>query len=139
MREGRLSVAAAVEVNENDENAERVDKMRLDEAHENDAGDDYIAALRRAADQFLVRRGEDLQSIIAGYHWFTDWGRDTMVSLTGLTLSTRQFHVARRILLAFAQYLSEGMISRNTTRLTARFGSSTRRANCCAAPRTSGS
>ncbi len=81
-----------------------------EDAIESNADDAYLNALRCAADQFLVRRGEDLQSIIAGYHWFTDWGRDTMISLAGLTLATRQFDIARRILLAFAQYLSEGMI-----------------------------
>jgi predicted glycogen debranching enzyme len=72
--------------------------------------DDYVRTLRAAADQFLVRRGSNDSSIIAGYHWFTDWGRDTMIALTGLTLATHKFDLARNILTAFAGYLSQGMI-----------------------------
>ena len=74
------------------------------------ARDEYVQTLRAAADQFVVQRGQDLQSVIAGYHWFTDWGRDTMISLPGLALATGQFDTARAILLAFAEYLSEGLI-----------------------------
>jgi predicted glycogen debranching enzyme len=48
--------------------------------------------------------------VIAGYHWFTDWTRDTMISLPGLCLSTGRFDDARKILEAFAQYSSEGML-----------------------------
>ncbi|MCU1231492.1 MAG: hypothetical protein JWO97_4376, partial [Acidobacteria bacterium] len=58
--------------------------------------------LALAADQFIVRRGVDRKTIIAGYHWFTDWGRDTMISLPGLCLVTGRFDDARKILLAFA-------------------------------------
>ncbi|MBI4532348.1 MAG: glycogen debranching protein, partial [Candidatus Melainabacteria bacterium] len=50
------------------------------------------------------------KSIIAGYHWFSDWGRDTMISLPGLTLSTGRAEVAREILKTFGQYLSQGML-----------------------------
>ncbi len=66
-----------------------------------------------AADQFIVKRriaGEDGATIIAGYHWFTDWGRDTMISLPGLCLSTGRFDDARKILAAFAANVSEGML-----------------------------
>ena len=49
-------------------------------------------------------------SIIAGYHWFTDWGRDTMISLPGLCLSTGRYEDARKILLAFAKHTSRGML-----------------------------
>ena len=72
--------------------------------------DDYRSALHSAAEQFLVRRGSRRVSVIAGYHWFTDWGRDTMISLPGLTLTTGKFDAARQILSAFAEHLSEGMI-----------------------------
>ncbi len=65
--------------------------------------------LQAAADQFLVRRGE-FASIIAGYPWFSDWGRDTMIALPGLTLATGRYGVAQKILLAFAEHLSEGML-----------------------------
>ncbi|MDX6695232.1 MAG: hypothetical protein QOF02_2835 [Blastocatellia bacterium] len=73
-------------------------------------GDDYKRALHGAAEQFIVQRGSHRSSIIAGYHWFTDWGRDTMISLPGLTLTTGKFDTARQILSAFAEHLSEGMI-----------------------------
>jgi predicted glycogen debranching enzyme len=63
-----------------------------------------------AADQFIVQRGEKLKTIIAGYHWFTDWGRDTMISLPGLCLSTGRYDDAKKILAAFANSVSQGMI-----------------------------
>ena len=66
--------------------------------------------LRRAADQFLVRREDGLFTILAGYHWFTDWGRDTMIALPGLCLSTRRHDVAASVLRAFASAMSQGMI-----------------------------
>jgi predicted glycogen debranching enzyme len=56
-----------------------------------------------------VKRG-DLYSIIAGYHWFSDWGRDTMISLPGLTLVPGRYDVARSILLAYAAYIDQGML-----------------------------
>jgi len=74
------------------------------------SSDEYVQALRVAADQFIVRRRQDLRSVIAGYHWFTDWGRDTMISLAGLAFATGQFDTAREILLAFAEVLNEGLI-----------------------------
>jgi predicted glycogen debranching enzyme len=66
--------------------------------------------LLRAADQFIVRRGENLSTIIAGYPWFTDWGRDTMIAFTGLVLVPRRFDEARKILLAFSRYSDRGML-----------------------------
>ena len=63
-----------------------------------------------AADQFIVKRGEDLKTVIAGYHWFTDWGRDTMISLPGLCLSTGRFEDAKKIIAAFAENVSMGML-----------------------------
>lgn len=66
--------------------------------------------LTLAADQFIVKRGEDLKTIIAGYPWFTDWGRDTMISLPGLCLSTGRFEDAKKIIAAFAQNASMGML-----------------------------
>ena len=63
-----------------------------------------------AADQFIVRREANLKSIIAGYHWFTDWGRDTMIALPGLCLATGREEEAHLILQTFCQYLDKGMI-----------------------------
>ena len=69
-----------------------------------------IKQLILAADQFIVQRGENLKTIIAGYHWFTDWGRDTMISLPGLCLSTGRFDDAKKIISAFAKSVSMGML-----------------------------
>ncbi|MEO8593868.1 MAG: amylo-alpha-1,6-glucosidase [Candidatus Solibacter sp.] len=65
--------------------------------------------LALAADQFLVQRGE-LESVVAGYPWFSNWGRDTMISLPGLTLATGRFDAAKRILRAFAASMDQGML-----------------------------
>jgi len=72
--------------------------------------DSFQRLLTLAADQFIVRRDADLKTVIAGYHWFTDWGRDTMIALPGLCLTTGRFADARLILQAFAQSVSEGML-----------------------------
>jgi predicted glycogen debranching enzyme len=71
--------------------------------------DALIRQLTAAADQFLVQRG-DLNSVIAGYHWFADWGRDTMIALPGLTLIPDRPDIARNILAAFAASVSQGML-----------------------------
>ncbi|MFB9841655.1 amylo-alpha-1,6-glucosidase [Mucilaginibacter ginsenosidivorans] len=72
-----------------------------------------------AADQFIVKRdiylnGNDTPTegatVIAGYHWFTDWGRDTMISLPGLCISTGRLDDAKKILQAFAHSVSKGML-----------------------------
>lgn len=72
----------------------------------------YATRLDRSADDFIVRRGSG-QTIIAGYPWFTDWGRDTFIALRGLCLSSRspeRLAVARDILLEWAGHVSEGML-----------------------------
>ena len=77
----------------------------------------WLWQLVLAADQFVVRRAlpeepEGL-SLIAGYHWFGDWGRDTMIALPGLTLPLGRPEIARRILLTFSRYLDAGMLPNN--------------------------
>jgi len=72
-------------------------------------GDPFVQKLHLAAEQFLVKR-EDRKSILAGYHWFSDWGRDTMISLPGLCLATEKFDTARQILKIYADHVSEGML-----------------------------
>jgi len=67
-------------------------------------------ALLIAADAFVARRGKDKLTVLAGFPWFTDWGRDTMIALPGLTLTSERFDVARKILLTFAQFCDRGMI-----------------------------
>ena len=76
-----------------------------------------------AADQFVIlptgraedaarvhAAGDEARTIIAGYHWFTDWGRDTMISLEGLTLLTGRAVEAGYILRTFARYVRHGLI-----------------------------
>ena len=72
-------------------------------------GSPFVAQLKRAADAFIVDRGQ-FKSVIAGYHWFSDWGRDTMIALPGLTLTTGRFDDARGILRAFAGAVDQGML-----------------------------
>ena len=69
----------------------------------------WAAQLILAADQFIVTRGEG-HTVLAGYPWFSDWGRDTMIALPGLTLATGQPEIARSILATFARFVSEGML-----------------------------
>jgi len=66
--------------------------------------------LFHAADSFIITTKDGFRSIIAGYHWFTDWGRDSMISLPGLTLITSRFDDAREILLTFAKFCDRGII-----------------------------
>ncbi|HEX3696126.1 MAG TPA: amylo-alpha-1,6-glucosidase [Polyangia bacterium] len=86
-------------------------------------GEQTEGQLVLAADQFIVSpvgrnadavraqaRGDSLRSIIAGYHWFTDWGRDTMISLEGLCLLTERHREARWILRTFAGYVRNGLV-----------------------------
>src|SRR5262249_7436503 len=76
-----------------------------------------------AADQFLITpagrveeaarahaAGDEVRTVIAGYHWFTDWGRDTMISLEGLTLTTGRHQEAGYILRTFSHYVRDGLI-----------------------------
>jgi predicted glycogen debranching enzyme len=74
----------------------------------------WINRLILSADQFVVDRPSTAdplgKTVIAGYHWFGDWGRDTMISLPGLTLTTGRSEVARSILQTFARYVDQGML-----------------------------
>jgi predicted glycogen debranching enzyme len=85
--------------------------------------DRLSAELVLAADQFIITpagradeaararaSGEEVRTVIAGYHWFTDWGRDTMISLEGLTLCTGRFREAAYILRTFGHYVRDGLI-----------------------------
>lgn len=76
------------------------------------AADQFIIApTERVAETTRVRAtGGDVRTIIAGYHWFTDWGRDTMISLEGLTLATGRHGEAAHILRTFAHHLRDGLI-----------------------------
>ena len=82
-----------------------------------------LSQLVIAADQFIVlpgsrleesamarASGDEVRTVIAGYHWFTDWGRDTMISLEGLTLCTGRHREARAILRTFSHYVKDGLL-----------------------------
>jgi predicted glycogen debranching enzyme len=71
--------------------------------------DSFAHSLAAASDQYLVSRGDE-KTVIAGYHWFGDWGRDTMIALPGLTLLTGRYDVARSILRTFAKHVDQGML-----------------------------
>ena len=88
-----------------------------------EAQEGVAAQLVLAADQFVVlpgsrldeaararAEGNETRTVIAGYHWFTDWGRDTMISLEGLTLATGRHREARAILRTFARYVRNGLL-----------------------------
>jgi predicted glycogen debranching enzyme len=87
---------------------------RYDKAHPEAAPSKNIQQLVLAADQFVVKRptarDANGRSIIAGYPWFSDWGRDTMIALPGLTLTTGRPEVAASILRTYAQFVDQGMI-----------------------------
>jgi len=69
----------------------------------------FPSALHRAAEDYLVRRGPG-HTIIAGYPWFTDWGRDTFIALRGLCLAGGRLELARSILLEWSGVVSQGML-----------------------------
>lgn len=73
------------------------------------AEDTFEQQLVLAADQFIVKRGTG-STIIAGYPWFSDWGRDTMIALPGITLSTGRFDIAKEILVEYSRHISYGML-----------------------------
>ncbi len=73
--------------------------------------DRFVQKLVLAADDFIVQRASTgKKSIIAGYPWFNDWGRDAMIALPGLTLCTGRFQDAREILATFAEHTKEGLV-----------------------------
>jgi predicted glycogen debranching enzyme len=103
--------------------AERGRRHRLLAQAAPQALDGIAGELVLAADQFIIRpagrkedsararaSGDEVRTVIAGYHWFTDWGRDTMISLEGLTLVTGRHVEAGYILRTFAHYVRDGLI-----------------------------
>jgi predicted glycogen debranching enzyme len=75
------------------------------------AADQFVITSPRLADTARAHaEGEEARSIIAGYHWFTDWGRDTMISLEGLTLTTGRRREAGQILRTFGRHMRDGLI-----------------------------
>lgn len=103
--------------------AENFRKKNLLKAAKVSAKASFTSFLVLAADQFLIKpatrfedmirlqaSGEEIRSVLAGFPWFTDWGRDTMISLEGLALTTGRYREAYAILQTFAHYIQDGLI-----------------------------
>jgi predicted glycogen debranching enzyme len=103
--------------------AEQQRRTRLISTAQQSRLDTFAAEMVLAADQFVITpagrgeeaararaSGDDVRTVIAGYHWFTDWGRDTMISLEGLTLCTGRQREAGYILRTFGHYVRDGLI-----------------------------
>jgi predicted glycogen debranching enzyme len=89
-----------------DDAAALIGRLKVDEANRRAHAP---TPLHRAVDTYLVRRGNE-RSIVAGYPWFTDWGRDTFIALRGLCLATGRHDEATRILFAWARAADDGML-----------------------------
>lgn len=84
---------------------------RFKDRHVDVVMEDWLKWLILTADSFIVKRfSTQKKSVVAGYHWFEDWGRDSLTSLPGLTLVTGRFEDAKEILLTFKQYCQNGII-----------------------------
>jgi len=103
--------------------AERLRRARLLASADPRIREGIAGELVFAADQFVIQpagraqeaarahaNGDEVRTVIAGYHWFTDWGRDTMIALEGLTLPTGRHHEAGNILRMFARHMKDGLI-----------------------------
>jgi predicted glycogen debranching enzyme len=116
--DGHLDIVASVEFADamevaEWEMAEKRRRQRLAESGWRVGSDDegLQRVLLRATEAFIaLRSSSGTRTVIAGYPWFTDWGRDALIALAGLTLVTGRFEIAREILLTFARHLSDGLV-----------------------------
>jgi predicted glycogen debranching enzyme len=105
------------------ENAAKLRRERLLDSLSPELRTGFPAELALAADQFVstprgrvgesaraYAQGDDVRTVMAGYHWFADWGRDTMISLEGLTMLTGRYEDAKYILHTFSHYIRHGLI-----------------------------
>lgn len=112
--DSRFSIIASTRL----EDISEIQELRKDQIERlrelrNRAGptDEFAHALICTSESFVIHRSStDALSVIAGYHWFSDWGRDALISLPGLTLVTRRFDEARQILMTFAHYTRNGLV-----------------------------
>lgn len=113
LKNEQVYLAASTQIKENVDveefrRKEESRRARLEAPYE--ISKEEIRTLWRSSDTFLVKARDGLTRIIAGYHWFEDWGRDTFISLPGLALATGRYEIARDLLLAYSDYVSQGMI-----------------------------
>lgn len=91
--------------------ATEIEKITKAKNDKTEVSKKFYRDLLRSSNQFLVDRDSTKsKSIIAGYHWFADWGRDTMIAMRGLTIATGKKEVSKSILQAFLGSISEGML-----------------------------
>jgi len=84
---------------------------RLSDLNAGSAGPGFFRDLLRSGDQFLVTRASTKSfSIVAGYYWFSDWGRDTMIALRGLCIAQGKMEAAKSVILTFLTYLKDGLL-----------------------------
>jgi len=105
------TIIATAETNEplSPSSSLRAEQARQDELLKGAPDDITVRQLILAADQFIVGR-QGGSTVVAGYPWFSDWGRDTMIALPGLTLTTGRHDIAATIIRTFAKFVSEGML-----------------------------
>jgi len=85
-------------------------RNKLEEKIPEEIKKEAVHTLWRNAHNFIVKSQDGHKRVIAGYHWFEDWGRDTFISLSGLTLATGQYKEAKDLLLGYSRFVSQGMI-----------------------------
>lgn len=114
-QEMNISIIATIE--KEIRNKDGMDILKKEEKRLNDLAqlsgfeDELAKSLAVAADNFIVHRNlTNSKTIIAGYPWFSDWGRDTLIALPGLTLATKRFEAAKDILLSFSRYVKCGLV-----------------------------
>ena len=89
---------------------ERDERRRRQKLADSASGSDrLLRSLWQATGAYLSDRGTQ-KTVVAGYPWFTDWGRDAFISLSGLCLATGRHDVARQVIMAFSAHVSQGMI-----------------------------
>ncbi len=111
LERGRAVLAFATQVpaspnDENDEAHDLFDRVAREESRRRRA---FPTSLHRAADAYIVHRGRG-RTIVAGYPWFADWGRDTFVAMRGLCIAGERLHDARAILLEWAHHVQDGLL-----------------------------
>jgi len=105
-----LFVAATIGPRTFDANSVADLTAKVSEQRRPRGADPFLARLEAAADQFVVRRADGKPTVIAGYPWFTDWGRDTMISLPGLLIARGRLQEAREVLRGFLAHIDRGLI-----------------------------
>ena len=108
-RANLIASTEALDIHRVDEYRGREINRRLRVAASTPVENDLVTRLTQAAHQFIVARGNQ-KTVIAGFHWFSDWGRDTMIALPGLMYAMPSIEPAKSILLEFVRHITQGML-----------------------------